>query len=133
MRRESGESRGEANNLTPGSGKASADDGDDPSFALASENPHEWFFVAARRLLGKDAGYALHKLTGYPASSCYAYVARDPIKRRRPPEHFIRTLIHHQEGGPFLRAFMRGCTAPHWLAIERAERIVAQLDAIDLT
>jgi len=88
------------------------------SATLASEsNQHEWFYRAACALLGKDAGYALHKLTGYPESSCYAYVAENPAKRRRPPEHFIRKICHLDEG--FYDAFMDGCAAPWWRARER--------------
>jgi hypothetical protein len=88
------------------------------TITLASEkNPHEWFYAAARRLLGKDAGYALHLLTGYPASSCYAYVAKDSLKRRRPPEHFLRTLFHSNEGEQFHAAFMAGC--PWWRELQR--------------
>lgn len=83
----------------------------------AESNPHEWFYRAACALLGKDAGYALHKLTGYPESSCYAYVAENPAKRRRAPEHFIRKICHLHEG--FYLAFMEGCEAPWWQTRER--------------
>lgn len=101
------------------------------SATLASEsNPHEWFYRAACGLLGKDAGYALHKLTGYPESSCYAYVAENPAKRRRAPEHFIRKICHLHEG--FYLAFMQGCDTPWWLSRER-DRIDATIfrNAID--
>lgn len=88
------------------------------SLTLGGEsNPHEWFYRAACALLGKDAGYALHKLTGYPESSCYAYVAENPAKRRRPPEHLIRRICHIHEG--FYLAFMQDCEAPWWQTRER--------------
>lgn len=106
--------------------KAPPDIGSEKSDTLAGEsNPHEWFYRAARSLLGTDAGYGLHILTGYPESSCYAYVARDPAKRRRPPEHFIRKLCHVDEG--FYLAYMRDCRAPWWL-----EREQDRSDAEDL-
>jgi hypothetical protein len=92
--------------------------GSDKTSTLASEsNPHEWLYLAAQSLLGKDAGYGLHLLTGYPESSCYAYVASDPAKRRRPPEHFIRKICHTEEG--FYLAFMQGCVAPWWILREQ--------------
>lgn len=98
--------------------KATLAIGSEKIITLGSEsNPHEWLYRAAQALLGKDAGFGLHKLTGYPESSCYAYVATDPTKRRRPPEHFARTVCHIEEG--FYLAFMEGCTAPWWLARER--------------
>jgi hypothetical protein len=82
---------------------------------LASEsNPHEWFYLTAQDELGKDAGLALAKITGYPESSCYAYVAHDKTRRRRPPEHFIRAVIHSEYGEPFHDAFMAGCAAGWW-------------------
>lgn len=83
----------------------------------------EWFYDVAQGVLGKDAGLHLHYLTGYPQSSCYAYVAKDKAKRRRPPDHFLRTLFHSKQGEPFYNAFMQGCDAPWWLAKqERAQR-----------
>lgn len=83
---------------------------------IAPNSESDWFAPAAQALLGKDAGLHLHYITGYPESSCYAYVARDPAKRRRPPEHFIRALIRSPQGEPFFLAFMDGCEAPWWQA-----------------
>lgn len=84
---------------------------------LGSEsNPHEWFYEAAHRLLGKDAGLHLHYLTGYPQSSCYAYVARNERQRRRPPEHFLRVLFRRPEGREFHAAFMAGCA--WWIELQ---------------
>lgn len=106
-----------------------SDDAEPSTFALASEsNPHEWFYAAAQHLLGKDAGYALHRLTGYPASSCYAYVAHDPRRRRRPPEHFLRVLFHLDEGEPFHAAYMDGCT--WWSRRQRDAKLGRKLRAL---
>lgn len=81
----------------------------------ASESsPHEWLYRAAYGLLGKDAGWQLAQITGYPVTSCRAYVAHDPRGRRRQPDHFSRTLIHSEDGGDFHRAFMESCGAMWW-------------------
>lgn len=86
------------------------------------DDPDEWLFITAFRLFGVDAGRRLHELTGHPLSSCYAYVAENPAKRRRPPEHFIRKICHLHEG--FYLAFMQDCAAPWWRVRER-DRAVA--------
>lgn len=85
-----------------------------------------WFYNAAQGLLGdKDTGLHLHYLTGYPQSSCYAYVAKNPEKRRPPPEHLLWVIFRSDQGEPWVRAFMAGCTAKWWLGwmdIEQRER-----------
>lgn len=87
------------------------------TLASESENENEWFFKVAHEVFGKDAGLHLHLLTGYPQSSCYAYVAKDKAKRRRPPEHFLRVLFKTEEGESFHTAFMRGNESAWWLTI----------------
>lgn len=110
--------------------KAPPGNGSDP---LASESAaNEWFYEAARDLLGKDSGYVLHILTGYPESSCYAYVAKNPQHRRRPREHFLRKLFATPQGRAFHAAFMAASGAPWWRDYERAQRITAQIDNLDL-
>jgi hypothetical protein len=82
---------------------------------------HEWFYAAACSLLGKDPGLQLNLLTGYPVSSCSAYVHNEWAKRRRPPEHFIRAVCHVEQG--FHSAFMGGCEARWWLDFQHAAEI----------
>src|SRR5262249_26317843 len=94
-------------------------DGTSP-LAGESDNPHEWLYNAARKELGPDAGLQLSIITGYPESSCYAYMAKDAQKRRRPPGHFERAVIHSREGAPFFIAYMRNCDAPWWRDFVRA-------------
>lgn len=118
--------RNAATTATPASGSEARK-------TLASESDNcDWLFDAAWAVLGKEPGSALHHITGYPLSSCSAYVAKDPAKRRTPPDHFVRRLIRSRQGGPFLRAYMHGCQAEHWIAIERAERVAAQVDKLNL-
>lgn len=106
--------------------------GSETPITLASESiDDEWFYAAAQSLLGKDAGLHLHYITGYPQSSCYAYVARDVDSRRRPPGHFLRTLFWSDQGAPFFEAFMHGCKAQWWLDLQRARRIAEAVKQVD--
>jgi hypothetical protein len=99
---------------------------------LGSESDaDDWFFEAAQGLLGKDAGFALHLITGYPASSCYAYTASNAAKRRKPPEHFLRRLFGRPEGRPFFNAFMAACRSPFWPEYQRAIRIAEAIAAVE--
>lgn len=117
--------------------KATSGSESEKTFAPGSEShPHEWFYHVALAALGKDAGFALAKITGYPESSCYAYVAHDRTRRRRPPGHFIRAVIHSEYGEPFHDAFMAGCAAGWWRerqirheqSIEHARALVRLLE-----
>jgi hypothetical protein len=106
-----------ATNATFGSGS-------ELSNTLASgSNRDAWFFEAAQDLLGKDAGYLLHRISGYPESSCYAYTTKKADKRRPVPEHLLRNLIHSEQGEPWHNAFMHGCKAKWWLARERERQL----------
>jgi hypothetical protein len=80
---------------------------------------------------GKEAGLHLHYITGYPQSSCAYYVAKDAGKRRAPPTHFARKLIHSDHGEPFFRAFMEGSTAPWWIDMQRRLRNADKLDRME--
>jgi hypothetical protein len=96
----------------------------------ARANPHEWIFNTSLDVYGKDAGLHLHRVTGYPESSCYAYVARDGTKRRRPPEHFGRAIIHQSDDQRFFDAFMAGCTSPWWIEFQRNAELGRQVRAL---
>lgn len=102
--------------------------GSDSGFAPACESdPDEWFYEAARDLLGvKDTGQLLHITSGHPLSSCYAYTTENAAKRRRPPDHLVRQLIHSDHGEPWHRAYMAGCRAKWWTERE-SERRLAEL------
>jgi hypothetical protein len=114
------ERRGSATKATPASGSEDAPSLTAQSSTLASgSDRHEWFYAAACSLLGKDPGLQLHLLTGYPVSSCSAYVHNEWPKRRRPPEHFIRTACHLPNERGFFDAFMHDCAAPWWLDFNR--------------
>lgn len=102
------------------------ENGSGPLATLTSESdPDAWFFDAAQVLLGKDAGLHLHYLTGYPQSTCYAYVAKDPRKRRPPPEHLLRVLCHSDQGEPWHDAFMHECKARWWIARQSERKLAA--------
>lgn len=96
------------------------------STAVPGSDESQWFKDVARLLLGKDAGLHLHYITGYPERSCYYYA-----KGERPlPGDFLHKLFRSPQGEPFLRAFMHGCE--WWQQVERARRIAAQIDRLNL-
>lgn len=105
--------------------------GSELSTTLASGSGRDaWFFDAAQVLLGKDAGYTLHLITGYAESSCYAYTAKNSDKRRPVPEHMLRKLIHSEQGEPWLRAFMEGCDASWWADLQHALALKRAIDGV---
>lgn len=84
----------------------------------------DWFYDAALAVFGKkEAGWHLHLATGWPRTSCYAFVARDAEQRRKPPVHFLRILFHSEHGRPFFLAFMHGCSAAWWCEFQRAHDV----------
>lgn len=91
-----------------------------------SSDDEDWFSEMAQALLTKP-GLELGLYTGFDESLCYRY-SKGATK---PSAYFLRRLLRSKEGGPFLRFLMHGCEAPHWTALMRAERIVAQEDQID--
>ena len=94
------------------------------SNTLATEN-EDWFAPVAWEILGKEAGLHLHYITGWPLSSCYAFVAKDAEKRRKLHHQFLRALLHSDQGEPFHTALMDGCTAPWWLEMQHQRRVGA--------
>jgi hypothetical protein len=112
---------------TPASGSETSGGHEPEKITPASwSNPHEWFYATAQKLLGKDAGFALHIITKYPASTCYAYVTKDEFKRSRPKEHFLRVLFRDEQVGElFHDAFMADC--PWWNRRKREAAIGRQV------
>jgi hypothetical protein len=106
--------------VVPGSGSETPDIGTKNGITPTSgTDENDWFYNVAQGVLGKDAGLHLHLITGYPRTSCYAYVAHNAEQRRRPPDHFLRKLFHSEQGEPFRDAFMRGCEAKWWVEEQR--------------
>lgn len=87
-----------------------------------------WFVAMASALLGKDAGYHLHLITGFEERTCYRYAAGD----RKPPGYFICALLRSEQGAQFLAAIMDGSNAEWWRELERAKRIAAQVEQLSL-
>lgn len=71
----------------------------------------------------KETGLHLHLATGWPRTSCYAFMARDPDQRRKPSPEFLRILFRSDHGEPFFLAFMHGCDAKWWREYERARAV----------
>lgn len=86
------------------------------------------FARAAPVLLGSDPGIALHLLTGCAERTGYRYASGD----RSPPEHVITALLRSGHGWQWLSAIMEGHQPEWWRDLQRARRVVAQLDAIDM-
>lgn len=84
----------------------------------------DWFYEVAVAVFGrKDTGHLLHLATGWPRTSCYAFVARDPEQRRKLPEEFLRILFRSDHGAPFHDAFMSGGTSKWWSDHQRAHDV----------
>lgn len=114
-----------------GSSECAVASGSEKTSAVASDSEEcGWFSELARGLLGKDAGLALHVTTGYPLDSCRKYAARS--NARATPGNLIRDLLRSDQGRQWLNGIMAGCDAEWWLAQQRAERIVEQIDKLDL-
>lgn len=104
------------------------DAGSESGIALSPEagpNPEcgtdDWFVLCAWAVFGRtDTGMQLHLATGWPRTSCYAFVAKDPEQRRKPNSDFLRILFRSNHGKPFRDAFMEGCTADWWSEEQRA-------------
>lgn len=93
----------------------------------------DWFYnVAVTVFGGKETGLHLHLATDWPRTSCYAFVAREPSQRRKPPVEFLRILFRSAHGQPFHAAFMHGCEAPWWADLQRDRHNAAELRKLDL-
>lgn len=91
--------------------------------AVASDSEgSDWFGEVARGLLGKDAGFALAKLTGRPEGSCYKYCTEQEASRRMPPGFLVIEVLRSPQGGQWLAAFMAGSAAEWWLDLEKVAR-----------
>lgn len=91
----------------------------------------DWFYDCAVAVFGaKETGYHLHLATGWPRTSCYAFVARDPEQRRKVNVEFLRVLFRSNHGRPFFDAFMHGSEAQWWGDLDRAQRLAAAIDAV---
>lgn len=113
---------GGSNESGPGNGTALVPEtGANPGSGTGDDN--DWFVEVATGIYGKEAGYQLHLATGWPRTSCYAFVANDPDARRKIPTAFLHRVFNLPIGKPFYDAFMRGCTAQWWRDDERARRI----------
>lgn len=86
-------------------------------------NGQRWFSEAAQDVYGKDAGLGLHHATGVPERSCYRYASGE----RALPSEVLRLLVHSDQGEPFFRAFMHGCTAPWWLEFQHHAAVGAKV------
>jgi hypothetical protein len=92
-----------------------------------SDPESDWFPTICRELLPKDAGFALHVLTGIEERSCYRYASG----ASKPSAHLIRTLLRSDQGSTWLNAIMDGTDAPWFRDLQRAERIAAAIKSIE--
>ena len=87
-----------------------------------------WFADAARGLLPHKAGTALHFATGFDERLCQKYAAG----KVKPSAYFLRALLRSDGGWQWLSALMDGSDAQWWRDLQRARRVIAQLDTIDM-
>jgi hypothetical protein len=93
-----------------------------------TDDEEHWFFNVCVAVFGpKETGWHLHHVTGWPRTSCYAMVARDPEQRRKPPAEFLRLLFRTPQGAPFHAAYMHGNVAKWWLDREREADVGRQI------
>jgi hypothetical protein len=96
------------------------------SAANGSDDADErWFAFAAKSLLDKDAGFALHIITGFPERTCYYYASGE----RKTTGHFVRSLLRSDQGWQWLNVIMDGATAAWWLEAKSAKTRLAECEA----
>ena len=86
----------------------------------------QWFSTICRELLPKDAGFALHVITGFEERTCYRYAAGD----RKPPAFFLRSLLRSEQGRTWLNAVMDASNAQWWRHVLTADASQRKLDAV---
>lgn len=95
---------------------------------LSDESLDDWFVIAAPTLLAPKPGFILDLETGCGERNGDRY-ANGSVK---VPSGVVRRLLHLTNGRAWLNAIMWGCKAQWWLDLQRAERIAAQVDKLDL-
>jgi hypothetical protein len=91
----------------------------DQSGEDSAQTGSEFFASVCKTIFGKDAGLALSLATGVPERSCYRYASGD----RDVPVLVLRAILHSDQGEPFARALMDGCTADWWIEFQKHERM----------
>jgi len=97
----------------------------DQSGEVSAQTGSEFFASVCKTIFGKDAGLALSLATGVPERSCYRYASGD----RDVPVLVLRAILHSNDGEPFFRALMDGCTAPWWIEFQKHERMGRAADS----
>ena|SRR5690348_6274144 len=87
--------------------------------AVSGSDDDRWFPNVAKILLGKDAGYALHLITGFPERTCYYYASGE----RKPPAFFLCKLLRSDQGAPFFASIMDGSQAQWWRDLQQAREL----------
>lgn len=82
-----------------------------------SDDANDWFVTPIAQLLPKDAGFALHLITGFEDRTCYRYAEGS----RKVPGYFLLMLLASKQGEAFMRAFMAGRDVSWWQDMERAK------------
>lgn len=87
-----------------------------PDTVQMDSDDEQWFAAVVRRLLPKDAGFALHLETGFDERSCYRYASGE----RAIPSYMLRELLRGPNGWQWLCGTLDGCTAPWWIELQTA-------------
>lgn len=94
----------------------------------AVKSDGDWFSQTCRALLPHKAGTALHYTTGVDERLCQKYAAGSV----KPPAYFLRALLRSDGGWQWLASLMEDSDSGWWRDLQRARRVVSQLDAIDM-
>lgn len=87
-----------------------------------------WFALMCRHLWGTNAPKELQFIVGGSDRTCRAWASGDTI----PQSDILVALILSNQGRAVLDYLMSEVPMLWWLALLRAERIAAQVDALDL-
>lgn len=88
----------------------------------------QWFPNAARILLAPKPGLVLHLQTDCGERNGHRYAGGEVAV----PMGVVRQLVRRDDGRPWFEALMEGSQAAWWLELQRAERVAAQIYALNL-
>lgn len=86
----------------------------------------DWFVKLVKDLYPKDAGFALHVLTGFEERTCYRYASGET----KPSGYFLRALLRTDHGWQVLAHAMDGVDLVWWRDVKRGRAYANAIDPI---
>lgn len=87
-----------------------------------------WFALMCREIYGANAAKDIQFVLDKSERTCRAWASGESV----PPSTVLWALIDSDRGDEILKWLMRNSARPWWAAIQRARKIVAQVDQLDL-